>query len=498
MLWRIIWVVVLLPTAVSAASEQPNIIFIVADDYGWNDIGYHGSEIKTPNLDKLASAGVKLENYYVQPICTPTRSQLMSGRYQIHTGLQHGIIWPCMPSGLPLNDPTMPDKLKEVGYSTHMIGKWHLGFYTKDYIPTSRGFDSYSGYLTGSEDYYSRKRFAGGFTGIDYTVNQTGRNNTYGEYSAHLFTRHAQTVITAHAAQESSPLFLYLAFQSVHSPMQVPEKYENMYSNIEDKYRRIYAGMVSAMDEAVGNLTQTLEDSGLLNNTILVFTTDNGGQTLSGGNNFPLRGRKATYWEGGVRGNGFVYSPLLKNPGSTSKELMHITDWYPTLVKLAGGSMAGTKPDGYNVWDSINLGAPSPRKDILHNIDPMYKKKGESVSKVFDTSVQAALRHGDWKILTGDPGFDSWVPEPTLYSDYSRRFNDSSNTSSSSDQNVYLFNIAEDPTEHFEVSAKYPDVVDMLLSRLAAYNSTAVPVFYPDTDSRCNPALHGGYWGPWQ
>ncbi|XP_067939336.1 arylsulfatase B-like [Watersipora subatra] len=493
--FSVTWVFLML-TSTCGAVSQPNIVFIIADDYGWNDIGYHGSEIKTPSLDKLAGNGVKLENYYVQPICTPSRSQLMSGRYQIHTGLQHGIIWPCMPSGLPLEDPTLADKLKAAGYLTHMIGKWHLGFSKDELMPTARGFDTYMGYLSGDEDYYSRSRSFWNYTGIDYTVNTTGHNDTYGQYSAHLYTGHAQQIIQAHASQTSAPLFLYLAFQSVHFPLQVPESYEKQYAHIQDDNRRVYAGMVSAMDEAVGNITRTLEESGLMENTILVFTTDNGGHTMFGANNAPLRGRKGTSWEGGMRGVGFVSSPLLKRHGVVSRELIHITDWYPTLVQLAGGSMVGTKPDGFSLWDTISLGLPSPRKEILHNIDPLYPVKGTSVSKVFDTSVQASIRYGDWKLLTGDPGFDGWVPEPTLYPDYSARFNDSRTTSNGT-QNLYLFNIALDPIEKYEVSAKYPQIVDMLLLKLAEYNQTAVPVNYPDWDSRCDPALHGGYWKPW-
>ncbi|XP_014775592.1 arylsulfatase B [Octopus bimaculoides] len=472
----------------STQSQQPNILLILADDYGFNDIGYHGSEIQTPNLDKLAGEGVKLENYYVQPICTPTRSQLMSGRYQIHTGLQHSIIWPQQPNCLPLDSPTLADKMRESGYSTHIVGKWHLGFYKKECLPTNRGFDSYFGYLTGSEDYYTH-RHCDGFCGFDLRNNlEPVRNNT--EYSAFLFAKKAINVIENH--DSSKPLFLYVPFQSVHAPLQVPDKYIAPYSHIKDKNRRVYAGMTACMDEAIGNITNAMKKKGLWNNTVLVFSTDNGGQILEGGNNWPLRGWKGSLWEGGLHGVGFVTSELLKTKGTSSKALIHVSDWFPTLVKLAGGFLNGTKPlDGFDQWSTISEGTPSARKELLHNIDPLHKPKGQShFPDIFDTRIRAALRYGDWKIITGNPGNDKWIPPPHL--------NLPTFSKATPLKNIWLFNITADPNEYYDVSLENLNVVEFMLTRLALYNATAVKPRFPNGDPASNPNFHGGFWGPWQ
>lgn len=472
----------------SGKQQQPNVVFILADDYGFHDIGYHQSEIRTPNLDRLAAQGVKLENYYVQPICTPTRSQLMSGRYQIHTGLQHSIIRSRQPNCLPLNSPTLADKMKESGYSTHMVGKWHLGFYKKECLPTSRGFDSYYGYLTGSENYYTH-HCCDRYCGFDLRDNLTKVTDQMGHYSTHLFARKAIDVVKNH--DEKKPLFLYVALQSVHAPLQVPEEYIRPYHFIKNKRRRIYAGMTACMDEAIGNITDALKMRGLWNNTVFIFSTDNGGQILDGGNNWPLRGWKGSLWEGGLHGVGFVSSNLLKQKGVTSKALIHVSDWFPTLVGLAGGSLNGTKPlDGFDQWKTISEGQLSPRKELLHNIDPLEKTKGKSsFSGHFDTRVRAALRIGDWKIITGNPGNSSWIPPPHINGNWE--------IPEDSEKNVWLFNITNDPNEHFDLSNERPDLVRRMLQRLSFYNSTSVDCHFPGDDPQSNPQLHGGFWGPW-
>ncbi|KAK7094926.1 hypothetical protein V1264_006406 [Littorina saxatilis] len=483
----------------------PNIVFVLADDYGFNDVGYHGSEILTPNLDKLAGEGVKLENYYVQPICTPTRSQLMSGRYQIHTGLQHDIIWATQPNGLPLDSPTLADKLRETGYSTHAIGKWHLGFYKEDYLPTRRGFDSYYGYLTGSEDYNTHYRCddmhdAPGGDGVDTDERMCGydlRDNEVPvkdqleKYSTQVFTEKAVNLIKNH--EQKKPLFLYMAYQAVHSPLEVPEDYTWNYYNIQDKNRKTYAGMVSCMDEGVGNITDALKKAGMWNNTVFVFSTDNGGEILAGGNNWPLRGWKHSLWEGGMRGVGFVHSRFIQNNGTQTKELMHVSDWLPTLVGMAGGDTNGTKPlDGYNQWEMISKGKPSPRKEILHNIDIMFPPKGDNLyPDIFDTRTRAAIRVGEYKLITGDPGNSSWIPPPSTSLYFPKTSHDAP------EKNVWLFHVTSDPDEEIDLSSKHPDIVKELLQRLAYYNSTAVPPVYPKSDPNCDPKLHNGFWGPW-
>ena len=474
--------------------KPPNIVLIVADDLGYNDVSWHNKEMLTPNLEMLARTGVILEQSYVQHICTPTRSALMTGKYPIHTGRQHSVLWPEEPRGLMMNITLIPEYLRELGYSTHMVGKWHLGFCGKEYLPTRRGFDSFFGYYTGSQDYYKHTR--GSQTkprtvGYDFRNNEEVFKEAAGEYSANAFASKAAEIINS-LEKSSKPMFLYLAFQSVHSPLQVPERYENPFQHISNRARRTYSGMVLALDEAVGNVTKALKEVGMYKNTLIIFTTDNGGQTLMGGNNFPLRGNKATLWEGGTRGSAFIHGSMLKNKGRVSKGLLHVTDWLPTLVTVAGGdSKSLTGIDGVDQWRSLMLDEQSPRKKMLYNVDPL--KDGGN-------GPNGAIREGPFKLIRGDPGRpDGWIPPPQVtdmndeksLEDLQELFRNDFCTSKGKHQ---LFNIVEDPYEKNDISKDFPEVVHKLSDLLDNYEKGMLAPDTADLVPEGNPVHFSNTW----
>nr|CAD7439586.1 unnamed protein product [Timema bartmani] len=386
-------------STVAAANTRPHIIFILADDYGWNDVGFHGSnQIPTPNIDALAYSGVILHNYYVLPVCTPSRAALMTGRHPIHNGMQHEVLYAQCPWGLPLSEKLLPEYLKEMNYSTRMVGKWHLGHFKAVYTPTYRGFDSHYGYWVGHQDYYDHTSQENPlYWGYDM---RHGVNNvswsSYGRYTTDLFSEEAVRIIQDH--DDSQPLFLYLAHLATHSgnpymPLQAPAEVVHQFDYINDTRRRTFAGMVSKLDESVGMVVSALKEKGMLDNSVIVFSTDNGGPTNGFDNNvasnWPLRGVKDTIWEGAIRGVGLVWSPLIPGPSRVANHLMHIQDWLPTLLGAAnytGDSLTGL--DGQNMWPTITQNETQPYDDLLLQIDNIRQF--------------AALRSGDWKLIKGN------------------------------------------------------------------------------------------------
>ncbi|CAH3141929.1 unnamed protein product [Porites evermanni] len=496
-------------------AQKPHIIMIVADDLGWDDVSFHGSpQIPTPTLDGLAESGVILNNYYVSPMDSPTRAAFMTGKYALNLGLQHDTIHNKQPFGLPLKEKLLPEYLRQMGYSTHAVGKWQLGFFAKEFTPTYRGFDSFYGFWTSGQDYFSHVTYDGSY-GLDLRRDLAVVYNETGTYGTELFTREADKVINDH--DDSKPLFLYFAQQAVHvgndnEPLQVPKKYLDRLSYIGDEKRRTYAGMVSALDESVRQIVTTLKRKGLYDNSIIIFTTDNGaaagGLDSSAGSNFPLRGAKNTLWEGGVRGVGFVHSPLIKKRGRVSTALLHASDWFPTFYTLAGGNVKSLGAiDGFNVWDTISNDAQSPRYEILHGLDSLKEKK-------------AAIRIGDYKMIVHQNRsfYSDWyprpeslheldqVPKPSLLKDASvdctvRHPHPLLYTKApicNPEKKPCLFNIKWDPCEYHNLADFMPNTLKVMIDRLKFYARKSAPTMYPQADESANPDQHGGVWTPWR
>ncbi|PVD33860.1 hypothetical protein C0Q70_05121 [Pomacea canaliculata] len=321
--WLLVATVVVLVSIAQAVTSRPNIIFVVADDLGWNDVSWHNPSMITPNLDKYARTGVILNSSYIQYFCSPSRSAFMTGYFPYHTGLQY------------------------------------------------------------------------------------------------LFTDQTIKVIENH--DKSKPLFLYLPFQLVHYPLQ------------------------------------------------------NGGSVPHGGNNWPLRGGKTTFWEGGTRGVAFVWSRnLLERTGYTNHEMIHAVDWFPTILHLAG-LRPDSNIDGVNQWEMLRTGAPSSRTEFVYNIDTIMNS--------------SAIRYGDYKLLTGSPGtINDWYPIPTQDNTISRTKEET--------WKPQLYNIRNDPQERNDLAQKQPEILKFMMNRLSRWMASGVKPQTSPVDPRSNPRNWGGVWTP--
>ena len=383
--------------AAAAVAAPPHVVMIVADDLGYADVGCMGaSDVRTPHIDALHARGRRIERYYGQPVCSPSRAALHTGRLPLALGLQTYVIDPTgVDYGLDLNETTLPQLLRDrAGYRTHAVGKYHLGMARWAQTPTFRGYDSFHGFYSGGQDYFTHQADGGFDMHID-SSRECGANCSVvdwasaGVYSTHLYTRAAVDVIRAHPPAQ--PLFLYLAYQAVHSPDQVPESYIAPYNaSISDPKRRTFAGMLSCLDEGVGNVTTALEAAGLAANTLVVFVSDNGGPIrcedgpcgdATGTSNWPLRAGKHSVWEGGVRLTAIVGGPMVAAPYGTnlSTGLFHHADWLPTLLEAAGVAYEpapGFELHGASQWAMLTRGAASSRNETVANIDPMQPAVG--------------------------------------------------------------------------------------------------------------------------
>lgn len=418
-----------------ASGTRPHIVYILADDLGFADLGHRGSDIATPNIDRLASGGVRLKEFYTQPLCTPTRAALMTGRYPMRYGLQMGVIPSGASYGLDTAEQTLPALLKSVGYRTSLVGKWHLGHADRKYWPRQRGFDSFYGALIGEIDHFEHS---------SHGVKDWFRDNTPIDeqgYDTELFGAEAVRQIGAH--DRKVPLFLYLAFTAPHTPLQAPKAWLDRYAHIADANRRAYAAMISAMDHQVGQVLAALQARGMLEDTLIVFHSDNGGtrdkmyvgEGAVGGelpaSNGKLREGKGSVYEGGVRVDAILSWKGRLKPAEVTGPF-HVVDMLPTLAALAGArpTPAGTL-DGVDFWPTVTAGATPPRTEIVPNIEP----------------TTGSIRDGDWKLVWTSP-----LPPK-----------------------VELFNLKTDPSETTNLADRHPEILKRLQDRVIKLASEQVP-----------------------
>jgi len=339
--------------------------------------------------------------------------------------------------------------LKSAGYTTAICGKWHLGHFQRAYLPTQRGFDHQYGHYNGAIDYFEHMRDGG------FDWHRDDRVSRDEGYSTFLNAKEAARIIREQP--KDKPFFLYVAFNAVHAPHQVPEKYKQSYPDLAEP-RRTYAGMVAAMDEAIGQIVLALDERKLRTNTLIIFSSDNGGPNPGRvTSNGPLRAGKGTLYEGGVRVCAFATWMGRIQPGTIVNEPMHMVDWYPTLLKLAGASLEQPLPlDGVDILPCLTEGKPSPHGEILLNAEPS----------------RGAIRSGNWKLVLNGALSDG--AEEEAASGSAKKQARKARKQGLSGEAVELFNLAEDPYEKNNLAAKEPGKVEELRARYDQFAKQAV------------------------
>lgn len=426
--------------AASVFAAKPNVLLIIADDLGYNDVGFQGSkEITTPNLDRLAARSLVCTNGYVShPFCSPTRAGIMTGRYQHRFGHENNPAWVPQDTvaGLPLTEKTFPKLMRQAGYVTGAVGKWHLGAHPQ-FHPNERGFDEYFGALGGGHQY-----FPGDKGGVEYTIplNRNGKDEAQTKYLTEQFGDEASSFVERHTGKDK-PWMLYLAFNAPHTPLQAPQKWLDKYSQLADKSRQTYAAMVSAMDEAIGAVLAKLEATKQDENTLIYFVSDNGGPNLQAksGTNFtsnaPLRGAKGMVYEGGMRVPFLVSWPARIKPGKYEQPVIAL-DFLPTSLAAADSAELTPKNlDGVNLLPFLSGEKPAAPHDLL-----FWRTGGPGGNN--------AVRRGSMKLVRLGKA------EPELY------------------------DLAADIGESKNLAADKPEVVKELVSAIADWEKgTIAPIF---------------------
>lgn len=467
----------LAPVAFAASKGKPNIVIIVMDDLGYADPGFRGSGIDTPAIDRLALEGMALERFYVAPICSPTRAALMTGRNPMRLGVAYGVILPWDSGGVHTDETFMSESFQRAGYQTAIVGKWHLGHSQQSLHPNARGFEDFYGHLHTEVGYYPPFANLGG---KDFQLN--GQSIEEEGYESFLLASYASNWIARR--DKDRPFFLYLPFLAPHEPLAAPEELVEKYKDLPDnrkparspsdvmsrmikltgqKTRRsLYAATVEAMDMAIAQLLEALDNEGIAEDTIVMLFSDNGATRVhgrGGGDNAPFRGGKAEVYEGGIRVASFVRWPGKIEAGSTSQDMMTVMDVFPTLAEASG-----IKPGDHFEFDGINV------------LDQWVKKK-----KVRRRDVQFFAseipRYGSFGLTAFDEQWKlvQWVEQDQL------------STTVTSE----LFNILEDPGEYNNLAQKHPEIVRRLATEIRNWRQR-----YPINGTRARIASPPGWHAP--
>jgi arylsulfatase A-like enzyme len=413
------------------ASRPPNIVFMLADDLGYADVACYGRpDLHTPNVDRLAANGVRfLQAYANSAVCTATRVALITGRYQyrLAVGLEEPLAAAGV-AGLPPAEPTLPSLLRKAGYGTTLVGKWHLGR-LPTYGPLLSGYDHFYGFRGGAVDYYSHNGTdqKPDFWDDDVPITEAG-------YMTDLLGARAEAVIRRYG-QSRQPFFLSLHFSAPHWPWEAPGdeaeseriKQSNLF-HYDGGTQKTYRQMIERMDAQIGRVLATLERDSLLDNTIVIFTSDNGGERFS--DTWPFTGRKTELLEGGLRIPSIVSWPSRLPKGRTTNQVSISMDWLPTLLAAAGAA-----PDSDHPSDGIDL------LPILTDARPIAPR---TLFWRYKANAQRAARDGDYKFL---------------------KILD----------NTFLFNVVEDPMERANLKARRPDLYERLESSWFAWNEGMLP-----------------------
>eukprot|EP01060_Flectonema_neradi_P040767 TRINITY_DN9413_c0_g1_i1.p1 TRINITY_DN9413_c0_g1~~TRINITY_DN9413_c0_g1_i1.p1 ORF type:complete len:552 (+),score=96.65 TRINITY_DN9413_c0_g1_i1:50-1657(+) len=484
----------------------PHIVFVVGDNIGWANVGWHEGYTNTDSMDKLVSEGIELQRHYVHMSSSPTRASFLSGRLPLH--VSENQTHSCNEQGsIPVGMATIAEKLKKAGYKTHQIGKWDVGGFGDQFgLPISKGFDQSFGFLGGSEDHYTRKSLGCGCSQSATDLWQSSgpasgfKNDT--TYSSDFYFNQINNTLSAHTATD--PIFLFVGAQGAGAPLQA-DRFAKAYENETTDFAN-YNGMVSSVDSLVSNIVSKLKEKQMWENTLFVFTSDSGGDSIHHfANNYPLKGGLGSSWEGGVRVPTFVSGGLIpqdKRGGSLSG-MMHITDWYATFCRLAGvdptdaDAVSAGLPavDSIDQWDYI-IGTQEPRRTelVISSARSSFSFGGK------DYTGSAAFIRGDLKLVRGMQANCLW---------FSQLYPNSSSTpptdGSCDCADGCLYNISSDPNEMIDIRSTAPIDFASIQQRALQLDNTSIE-FGRSTNWRkelnltlsCDQPNHnGGFWGPY-